>query len=402
MSDVDWIFVVLLGLYLAESFVWLRPGTVAIGTWFGRFRDPGAPFRLIGNDTGVFILGGLAPWDATFLVEPSPLSISVDGVVAFVPSSPLQPDRRSGGAAEFDWRSLNSVTVEGRSVVCGDHLMCVTRSPASARSLASAVVRVAGCSDERRAAAVSELQAQAFDVAAVEELYQRWRSSTRRLRLASSGLFVWLLPFAALIHYGILPLPWERDATFVWSFLGIGLVWWWWAVVEAFVAHRQVLREDYGGRWKLFLSSLVSPPVAMRAADRIARDIPWMIHPAALFKAIGQQGLLEQHAPAMVRDLEYPRLPEVMPEHTADARAIIRSSEANTRESLERLLDSCGICYQDALRPPEIEDEAVKSYCPRCLDDYLADDAWCDACGSRPTLLYPSAADPAKAEASAG
>lgn len=389
MSDVDWIFVVIIGLYLIESMVWLKQGVTVFTRFLGKFRSPLAAIRLIGNDFGALVLGGPAPWDASFLCEPLPISMSPEGVVPFVPASPLQPDRRLATGLMFTWDDLKELRKDELTLLVKNQFVCKLRNHRTASHLHCTLRHIASLEPEGREPLVANLIADALDKREIGECYQNWLDHTSRLRVAASLLFFWTIPLGIVLYYDLIPIPQAKDIQFTVTYFAIFAAIWLWSILESFLAHRKLVPHDRIGRYKMLFTSIVSPAVPMRAPDRLAREIYLFVHPIAFAAALNDPVLLRGCAENTVRDLEYPRLPELPKGISELAASVVNWSTVTTKAQIRRLLEDAGLHYDQLLAPPSYPAAEAKSFCPRCHDDFTAVTANCSRCGNRTTVSFP-------------
>jgi hypothetical protein len=385
MSDVDWIFIVVTGLYLIESMVWLRPGVLVFTRFLGKFRAPMAAVRLIGNDLGAVILGGPLPWDFSFLCEPLPVSVSPQGVVPFVPAAPLQADRRGATGLMFSWDDLQEIRCEEQSLFVKSQFVCRTRNNRSAKHLCDTLKYIAALAGDDREPLILSLISDPLDQDRVAEQFQGWRERTGRLRLAASVLFFWTIPFGIILYYDIIPLHVVRDTQLAIAYFTIFGAIWLWSIVESFLSHRMLLPYDLAGRYKLLFTSMVSPAVPMRAPDRLARELFMFVHPLAFAHVLGDEAILRKCAEETVRDIEYPRLPDLPMGISSEARNVVQWSTAATSEHVRSLVSKMGLDYEGLVSQPTDYATESQSYCPRCHDDFVPIAATCSRCGNRPT-----------------
>src|SRR5947207_2248378 len=88
MSDLELLFLVLVFIYGLECACWLRSGSVAFLTWFGRRWRAVHPGAIVGNQRGGFIFAPPLPPLGTLLAGSQfPLSLSPETVLAYVAPS---------------------------------------------------------------------------------------------------------------------------------------------------------------------------------------------------------------------------------------------------------------------------------------------------------------------------
>ena len=390
MSDVDWIFVALIGLYLIESMAWLKPGSSVFVRFCGTFRSPLSVLQLFGNDAGTLVLGGPLTSDASFICEPLPISIAPEGVVSFVPASPLKTERCPATGLLFTWSELEELRLEEQKLLVNERTVCRPRNSRSAKYLYETLRHISKLGAEKRSGLASHLIASTLNHQDTREQLDQWRRVTRRLRFASALRFLWTLPLGIVLFYELVPLPFKRNWQFTLTYLTILVVLWWWTTLEGFLAHRKLLPFELGGRLKLLFTSLISPVVPMRAADRLGRDLFLFVHPLAFAAAIDDRKLMETCSREIVRDLEFPLPPELPPHSPPASEHVVQWSTSETISEVKQMLSELKIDYDGFLAAPERSDKQSQSYCPRCHDDYHALKANCSRCGNRPTVPFSS------------
>ncbi len=387
LSDVEWIYIVLTVMYASEMLIWVRPGSIAFVSSWGTFGSRVSSRRLTGNGQGNLVLGWVAPFDVTFIAETFPLSITRDGVVAFVAAAPLASDRREQSGREWSWSQLADVSADEREVHAGGKVVHRAGSKSRAQQLANDLRRLAACDDRSRAQAIEDWRRGRFDVSLATNRWNQWQEATLALRITATMFFIWVYPVGILLHYGWLPFPSDRWVTNI--YLAILFAGWWLTVGCAWMAHRSLYEEKTLDRWKQLSYSLLSPAVPLRLSDQLGRELFGWMHPLAISAAIDSSTKFKDVAALVLRDATYPMLPEQPPEISELAIGIIRDSRIADEVCLTTLLASRNVVQTSLLTVPEAVDETVASYCPRCLHEFTVDDAICDSCGGRPCVSMP-------------
>lgn len=390
LTDVQWIFVVIAGLYLFESLVWVRSGVVPFTYVLRRFGNPIATRGWIGNDRGTLLLSGSLPTDAVFLTQPLPLSMGAAGVCGFVAAAPLQRLRRPQSGLFVDWEALRNVRQRNCDLMVSEGVLCTVGSARHAAALREKLVELANLPAGQRIAALDTLHQQPFDFDATRNRWNAWRQETRRLSWATSALFFWIFGVGLLHYYNLLPIP--HGYVSLIAYLAIGLVLWWWAVLEAWLSHRKLYRDNRSARWKLFFMAMLSPVVPLRTRAYLARDLFEFVHPLVFALATREPQADETlHANELAivkdvaRDAEFPQLPLVPAESTADAEPLIEQERQRNVALLSQLLERMGIGFERCFDHIPDERDTV-SYCPRCLAEYTVTEAECNLCGGRKTI----------------
>ena len=388
LSDVDWIFIVLAALYLSEMLVWARPGTSAYASSWGLFRGHFRARRLIGNDHGDLLIGGPAPFDVTLLHETLLLSLSDEGVVAFVAEAPLLRERPPQSEKRFLWSQLVDAHAVDLEVRVSDGRVCLAGSKRGANRLAAKLRELSRTPDDSRSSQIEHWRKQRHSVEAATERWNAWTESTLALRIGATLLFIWMFPIGLVLNYGWAYV--QPDRWIVMAYLVILFLLWWINALVAWFSHQYLYPERRSDRWKQLAYSLLSPAVPLRLADSLGRDLFGWTHPLAISAVIDTRERFTSIAGVVLRDASYPRLPEEPQVADDEARAIIRASRDADRRCLVEILKSQQVDEQVCLAEPDIEDEATVSYCPRCLQEFVVATAQCESCGQRQSVALGS------------
>lgn len=195
----------------------------------------------------------------------------------------------------------------------------------------------------------------------VAERLQAFRDRTRLLRILCCVLAVIIfvvIPAAAL----------TRGLASTWKpLLAVTLAAHIAVVGVYIVADRALLTR--GDRISRLLSIALAPPAAIRAVDVVSRDLFKGWHPVAVAGAVCDRNRFQDFAVRTVRKLRYG------PEDSAAGSPAL-ADEIERAASIH--LGPSAIW----LTAPEPEDPACRSYCPRCLQQYVAASGTCpDCCG---------------------
>ena len=386
LSDVEWIFVVLVILYVLETLVWVRSGaTLFISRW-GSFRNRDPATRLTGNEHGSLFISGLSPADLSLICHELPVSVSVDGVVAFVPSTPVGNDRPLRSGDVFAWSELTDCHADQLCVIAGGRVVCQMSGPRVASRFANKLASIAAMDEDERTEPIKMLYSEMVETRELGELLDNLRSYTPMIRRLSILLLLWMVPVGLLLYHDQLPGKTDGQTTIAFLVVLFGL--WWLSVGFVWRAHRKLYRDDRMGRFQLVACSILSPAVPLRAIDYLGRELlaGRLHHPLAISAVVDTPERFRALAEQAVKDLAYPLCPE-FPENE-HAMAIVKQSRELIRQSLSQVLANPDFSVEDALMPPIAEDEESACYCPRCGQQFEIADAVCDFCGGRPTHAF--------------
>ncbi|MCM2369770.1 hypothetical protein [Aporhodopirellula aestuarii] len=393
LSDVEWIFVVLIVLYFLECLVWVRPGTNAFVSRWGSFHHRKPATRLTGNDRGRLVLAGLSPSDKTLLCQEMPVSMTDQGVVAFVPMSPLSDDRPLHSGEQFRWPELANCHVREREIRCGQRSVCHLNNTTNAKRFASELASIAAMDENDRGGRIELLRNKTYDVADIRTRLELLSTCTRWIRPLANMLLIWMGPIGAMLYYGFFPIA--PDGMMIAAYLAILFSLWWTTAGLVYFAHRRLFRDDRSGRLKLVGCSLLSPAVPLRAVDYLSRELlaTSIRHPLAVSAAVDSPDRFREVAERTMRDIEYPITPETPADQDAstsvnddNASSIVMDSRAADWDAITALLNDSEISFETCLAAPEPDDDASVTYCPRCHQQFEIENANCDQCGGRETL----------------
>lgn len=380
MNDVQLLFVVLAGLYVWECAGWLRRGSVAFVTWLGRDWRVMHPGALAGNPNGGFILAAPLPPLGTLLVAHQiPLSLSPDGVLAFVATN-VNPGWRPAQSGRFSsWDQLAAVRARGKKLIVNDELFLVAATPGWARHLSAELQRLVALSPSQREVAIAGMLRGMFDRRAIELRWREYLSRSSAVRRLGNALFFYLLV--------ILPgLIWYFGFGRTWLGLLLGLLAFTMATAAFFgQAHRALYPAAGDERFAHVFTIALAPSSALRAHDALSRPLLENFHPLAVarhflsaqeFRAFARRVLLDLRHPAQ------PRGPSDRPEEIA--------TEAYARQALlaatDEFLKQQGLAPDELGHPPAPADDSCRSYCPRCDAQFTTLTGECADCGGLAVL----------------
>jgi hypothetical protein len=135
-------------------------------------------------------------------------------------------------------------------------------------------------------------------------------------------------------------------------------------------AHKKLYPEESSERFESVIKMILCPPVAIRAADLLTKNLLSEFSPIVLARVLQATG--EQHfVRNVILDLKYPI------KHELSDRNAVETLTWTTNEQLS-------VCEHyvkaDELRAPVQREENSRSYCPRCLCQFVVADDECSDC----------------------
>ncbi len=381
-----WIYIILTALYLIESLAWVRAGGTALPSVLGRFSGQLSPRKLLGNERGFVSRFGPLPLDVTFVSDSWPLSIADDGVVGFVATCPLGNDRPRGTDQFFSWAQLSNLVVKEKTLVVGDLALCELRSGESARELAAELKTIAAADTADRTTRIDQFVADRFSSENVAAKVTKFRLAARNLKLLAMMLGFWIFVIGIARYQGW--LPGFSGAETLAIYLAVLVALWWGTNVELFLAHRRLYPLKRGDRWKLLLTSIVSPAVPLRGTDHLARHLLSDRHPLAVAAVIFPPDSLQPSFDAAIRDIHFPLLPPYPADAPEVMMAAIDQYRTRCGNEIQRLGEKLAIDTSRSLSEPTRQEPEAVSYCPRCHQEFAKLEAICTPCGDRVSIAF--------------
>lgn len=385
MGDLESLLLVLVAIYLAECFVWLRRGTVGFFNWWGftrsrwRLRHPGS--TLANQHGAVAFTNPLPPLGAVFFGQQTPLSISADAALAYTAAC-LNPSWRVSQSARFvRFEEMKVITRDGRKVLVNEQVFLKAASPFIARRLVKGLRELQEATAKQREAIIHRVLAASFDEKAVHERVQEFQKRSANLRALANSLFIFLYILAPLL---------------VWRFAFLNVVWW---LVAGLLAHtvsiailfRRAHGHLYPGchdeRFTPFLTMLLAPPSAIRAVDALGKHLLEEFHALAAAKVLLTAEDYREFARRVILDLRHPMFP-ICPSAEPMAVKTEESFRLQLRDEAEKFVSASGLKLEELLRPPTRSEVVNTAYCPRCGAQFTTSDGACSDCGGRPLTVW--------------
>lgn len=385
MSDVQWLFVVLAVLYGWECLCWLQRGGVAFRTWLGRRWRPLHPGALAGNQGGGFVLAApLSPLGALFAANQSPLSLSPEGVLAFVAAN-VNPGWRIAQSGRFaNWSEVREVKGRGKRLLLNGEVFLSAATPGLARHLAVELRRLAGLKPDE---AIVQFVKASLDLKAIEGRRSDWQRRARPVRWLANVLVAYIFVVAPTVI-------WSLGFLLTWLWLLMGLVALTVTTAVFFArAHRALYPEAHDERFTHTLTIALAPTSAMRAHDGLSRPLLETFHPLAVAGALLEDREFRRFARRILLDLRHPAGPPC-PNETPSAQATERFFRQTLLTAAEACLSQRGVNVEELCRAPVPTDESSRAYCPRCEAQFTTADGQCADCGGLALAAFNNAKPP--------
>ncbi len=382
MSELQLLYVVLVVIYGWECACWIRRGAVVFRTWLGRKWRPAHPGTLLANQHGGLVFAPPLPPLGTVLTgNQLPVSLSPDGVLAFVASAANPGGRppQTGGFVRF--AEVQKVEAKGKNIrVNGQRLLKAT-SATYAADLATQIQQFAKLPRERRQRAIEAAVDDALDCESIEQRWQEFQAQTSLLRWMTNALFGYLFVLVPLV-------AWRSELARIWAPLLVGLLASSFTIAVLFRrAHLRFYPRAEDDRFNHFLVVMLSPLSAIRALDLLSRPLFETFHPLALASVFCSPADFSALAEAVLRELRHPAMP-TCPRADTGAEATELEARKLWLRKVEQFIKQSGLNGATLLQPPSRTDPACLTYCPRCLAQFTTAEGTCADCGGLPLVPF--------------
>jgi hypothetical protein len=366
IGEGETLLFILILLYLSECLIWVkRESVVFIKSWGGNWHRA-TPSSWLGNARGgLLFLNPLPAGGRVFLSHLSPVSISPSGVCALNVQTLPSEARSPYQTGEFlSFAKIKDAGIDGVYLTINDERFATCATAKQARALAEVIAAIAKAPASKREAMAHAWIAKQFST---KDANARLKEAQELIEpIQSLGLILFLILFVLTPALGsivglmtlILPV----------AIVMVALA------VEIAILFRRVHRKLYPNESSERLESMVKmilcPPVALRAADVLTKNLLAEFSPLVLANLLTGSGEKE-FVRSFVLDLKYPLKHEL-----SDQSAV----ETVTWAASEQLkLCERDLKTKELLAPTQREENSV-SYCPRCRCQFVVAVVECPDC----------------------
>jgi hypothetical protein len=367
MSDGQTLFVVLSLIYLAECFLWVRKQSVAfVSPWCRRVTITAASF---GNaNSGFLFMNPLPPLGSVFLSHLSPVSVSPLGICAFNLQSLPYVGRANQSGRSLAFTEIAESSIDGAYLLVNHQQFAKCATTAQAKAISELINEAAKVSLSEREGLLRSYTARQFAGDEAAKVLREASSIIRTIRWMCSILFLFLFVATPILvsTFGLLRL-----------FIPIAVLMFLLGVQISLMFHdaRKALFPGEA-RWDQVITMILCPPVSIRAADLLTRDLLSGYSPVVLASLLAGSRA-QQFVRAFVLDLQHPLKHEVTNEESAE---IIRWAAAEQLGfCLEHIKQSSNLEQEVLLAPPQPSENSI-SYCPRCECQFNVSSGECPDC----------------------
>lgn len=366
------LFLILVLLYLSECVIWVKRESVAfVSAWGSRWRLSVPPSWMGNANGGLLFLNPLPPAGRVFLSHLSPVSISPSGICAFnlqtLPSEARSP-YQSGEFLPFS--KIKDSGSDGAYLIINKEKFTKCATAKQARSLAVLVGAMAKASASKRENLARTWVVKQF---AADEAAAFLIESEKLIKpVKQMGVILFLFLFALTpglaFTYGFSPLIIPVAVVMVALAVEIAIMF--------HRAHKKLYPAESSERLESVVKMIVCPPVSIRAADILTRNLLAEYSPIVLANVLPGSGEL-QFVRSVILDLKHPLKHEVVDE-TAE-QTITWTANEQLRVCLDQVKNGRYLKPEELLAPTQREENSI-SYCPRCRYQFVVSEGECPDC----------------------
>jgi hypothetical protein len=367
MTEGQTLFLILILVYLSDCLIWVKRESVAfVSTWGGRWRLTVPPSWLGNASGGVLFLNPAPPAGRIFLSHLLPISISPSGICAYnlqtLPSEARSPSQ-TGQYLPFS--QIKTAATDGVYLLVNNEKFAKCATPRQAKTLADLIRELIKTSTTKRERVVRTAVQKQFAADAAAARLTAGKTIIEPIQELSSMLFLFLFVVTPVLAsgFGLMPLIIPVAAVMVILAVLTGIMF--------YRAHKELFPAEGSERFENLVKMILCPPVSIRAADVLTRNLLADYSPIVLASVLAGPGET-QFVRAFVLDLQHPLKHEVADE----------TAEKTMRWAVDEQLD---ICRDRFLQPgdllaPSIREQDSISYCPRCRCQYVVSETDCPDC----------------------
>jgi hypothetical protein len=316
-------------------------------------------------------LNPLLPGGRVFLSHSWPISISPAGICAFnLQTLPFEARSPHQTGQFLPFSKIKDSGTDGAYLVVNNEKFAKCVTPRQARSLAELIGAMMKASAWKREALARSRVAKQF---AMDEAAAHLKDSQELIKPVQSLSFILLLFLFVLAPvlttiFGLLPLIIPVAVVMVALAVEIAILF--------HRAHKKLYPGESSERLESLVKMILCPPVAIRAADILTRNLLADYSPIVLAGVLPGSGE-QQFVRGVVLDLQHPLGHEVSDE--AAAKTIAWTANEQLNVCLEQIKAGRYLKPEELLAPAQREENSI-SYCPRCRCQFVVSGGECSDC----------------------
>ena len=365
IGEGETLLLVLILLYLSECLIWVKRESVAfVSTWLRWHLAKPSPW--LGNARGgILFLNPLPSGGRVFLSHLSPVSISPSGVCALnvqtLPSEARSPDQ-TGDFLPFG--KIKEAGVDGSYLTINNERFARCTTVKQARALASVIAAMVKASASKREGLARNWIAKQYSANDATSLLKEAQELIKPIQSLGLILFLFLFVLTPLLGAFVGLMTLIVPVAIVMVALAVEI-----AIIFRRV-HAKLYPAESAERLESLIKMILCPPVAIRAADILTKNLLAEFSPIVLAEVLTASGE-RQFVRSVILDLKHPLGHEL-----SDASAV----ETITWAVNEQVKVCERYAKPEELLAPAQREENSISYCPRCQCQFVVAAVECPDC----------------------
>jgi hypothetical protein len=366
MTDGQTLLLILIVVYLSDCLIWVKRESVAfVSSWGGRWRLRVPPSWLGNANGGILFLNPVPPAGRIHLSHLLPISISPSGICAYnlqtLPSEARSPSQ-TGQYLSFS--QIKTAATEGVYLLVNNEKFAKCATPKQAKSLVQLIRELVKASTSKREQVVRAWMEKQFALDEAVARLEEGKTIIEPVQELSTILFLFLFVFtpSLVVGFGLMALIIPVAVVMVILAVLTGIMF--------YRAHKQLFPGEGSERFENLVKMVLCPPVSIRAADILSRNLLADYSPVVLASVIAKSDA-QQFVRAFILDLQHPLKHEISDE----------TAEHTMRWAVTEQLKICLTYLQpEELQAPSVREKDSISYCPRCRCQYVISATDCPDC----------------------
>ncbi|HET6980313.1 MAG TPA: hypothetical protein VFI24_28520 [Pyrinomonadaceae bacterium] len=368
VGEGETLLFILVLLYLSECLIWVKRESVAFVSSWGGGWNLATPSSWLGNARGGLVfLNPLPPGGKIFLSHLSPVSISPAGVCALnvqtLPSGARSPDQ----TGEFlPFGKIKDAGVDGIYLTINHERFAKCATAKQARALALMIAGMVKAPTSKREGMARDWITKQFSTKDATARLQEAQAAIEPIQ--SLGLFLFLVLFVLTPVLGVIVGLMTLIVPVAIVMVGLAIE----IAILFRRAHRQLYPHESSERLESLVKMILCPPVALRAADVITKNLLAEFSPIVLAQVLTGSDEKE-FVRSVVLDLKHPLKHELSDKHA------VETVTWSANEQLNVCLKHLELKSEELSAPAQREENSL-SYCPRCYCQFLVAAEECPDC----------------------
>ena len=366
MNEFLGLLLVALAIYLSECLCLAPESAQAFRGRRTRWRAIDPLFELPALKKVIYATGLLPAWGGIALCERFPPPLAPAGFL---------PQRGDDGTSAL---AFGDLTADGPKVKQGPHIVFRAATAGYALRFVKLAQDLREASPMQREERIGKELDRLLNVSAAKRRRARYRRVERFLTLECRLLFaVVFIGLPALVYFrgSLAAIP----AAIAAILLLIRIAWLFNRV------HRILYRGEGTGRHAHIVEMMLMPLAAIRAQDRLQRELFADFHFLAVARALGTRRESRELAGLALRELEF------TPASDGEEDPSTVWARRAWRDAVWRHIKQEYGEPQRLLAPPPRKSPASISYCPRCCEEYVMAQGVCQDCSGVPLRAFGKA-----------